>query len=186
MRLGSVALVLLLGSVSACAAPPSPDPVPTPPASPTAAPTGAGAHPFPDLEARLPTRVGGRLLDTSSFRADPSLQDVKTLRMLEILGKSAADLQLANAGVEGVDVTVGALRVVGSDAVQMVAVLRQVDEEDPGHTAVYGEATVSGHAVVTRTVTDRTEYIYPLEDIMFVVQGSPELVNEAIGQLPFD
>ena len=134
-----------------------------PTASPRPIGTAAGGHTFPELEARLPVNVGGQTLDTASAGADPSLQDAKTLDVLERLGKTAADLQLASASREGVDVSIGALRIVGADARVAIVAFREVDEADPQHESVYDDAIVSDHAVVTRTTGTNREYIYALE-----------------------
>lgn len=181
-RLLAASLVTVaLVSLSACTSTSPRSPAPT---AKTATPRPSGpTHAFPDLEARLPTHVGGSILNTASITATPTTQDAKTLEVLRRLGRSVSDLQLANADKEGLNIQIGALRIVGADAAAAAAAFRAVDEADSRHVAKYADRIVGQKAVVTRTTADRVEFIYPLEDILFIVTGDARLVEDVLAQL---
>jgi hypothetical protein len=184
-RRSSLAATLLMVAavaVAGCTSTPPKTPKPSAAADATPRPTGA-THAFPDLEARLPTHVGGQVLDTASIKATPTTQDAKTLEVLRRLGREVSDLQLANADKEGVNIHVGALRIVGADANAAAAAFRAVDEADPRHLAKYTDRLVGQKLIITRTTADSQEFIYPLDDILFVVTGDRLLVEDVLGQL---
>jgi hypothetical protein len=153
-----------------------------PPASPSPTPITA-IHEFPNLEARLPDVIGGQPLQKFSLLSDPSLQTPKTLEVLRRLGKTTDDLQLARASATGVDVTVAAIRIIGADAIKAAVAFEQIDEGDPSATSTYQPATVAGKRVLIRTTGTDVAYMYPLDDVIFVVSGSRALVEEALGKI---
>ena len=155
--------------------------MPTRPPSP--APT-LSLHVYPDLEAKLPTTVGGQRLNTASLQPDPSLTSDKTLAWLARLGKSIADLQIATADRTGLEILIKALRIKGADAHKALDELKAVDEADPKHLAVYGTAHVGGKDVITRTVEGTVYNDYPVGDIVYEISGSQSLVEDALTQLP--
>lgn len=169
-------VVLLAALLAACGGPrPTPSPVPD----------EAILHAFPELEARLPSEIGGHAMSKVSVPAPPDQQSPKTLELLSRLSRTPADLQVAVAtGSDGADIQVGAMRVVGADAVQIVINFQSVEEADPASTAVYGAATMAGKRLLTRTAESQLTYLYPAEDIMFMLSGETGLVQEALAQLP--
>ena len=169
-------VLLLAAMLAACG---GPRPTPTPP------PDEAILHAYPELEARLPSEVDGHSMSTVSVAAPPEQQSPRTLELLRRLSSTPADLQVAVAtGADGADIQVGAMRVVGADAVQIVVNFQSVEEADPASTAVYGAATVAGKRLLTRTFESQLTYLYPAEDIMFMLSGETGLVEEALAQLP--
>ena len=168
-------MALTLAAVVACGGP-------TPRPSPT--PNDAALHAFPALEARLPAEVDGHPLSKVSVAAPADQQDPKTLEVIRRVGRTAADLQVAIATGAGGDLEVGAFRIVGAEGVQIVVHFQAVEEEDPRSTATYGVATIGGRRLLTRTAETQLTYLYPAEDIMFMLSGEPELVEEALGLLP--
>lgn len=174
LRLGLLVLPLVL-VLAACAGPRTPSPPPE----------NASLHAYPELEARLPDEVDGYALTKVSVGAPPESQSARTLELLRRLSRTPADLQVAVAtGAEGVNVQVGAMRVVGADAVQIVVNFQSVEEADPASTAVYGTATIGGKRLLTRTAEAQLTYLYPAEDIMFMLSGDVALVEEALALLP--
>jgi hypothetical protein len=175
-------LILLLAT--ACSSP-APTPVPA-----TPAPTPAGTpvhvsdfHVYPELEARLPSSVGPHAMEKISLGFVESDQDPKTLEVLRRLGRSTDDIQLAVA-TGGEAVQVSAFRIIGADGVEIVVTFQAVEEEQADGTARYATATIGGRRLVTRTTSTQTTYLYPAEDIMFVLAGTVALVEAALSQLP--
>ncbi|CAN5731868.1 hypothetical protein BH24CHL6_BH24CHL6_04870 [soil metagenome] len=170
-----VASVLALAAILAGCAGPTPTPTPA---------AGDSLHAFPALEARLPSAVDGHEMEKVSIAAPESQQDPKTLEVVRRVGRTAADLQVAIATAAGANLQVGAFRIVGAEAVQIVVAFQAVEEEGPASSASYGMATIGGKRLLTRTVEAQLTYLYPAEDIMFMLSGEPGLVEEALGQLP--
>lgn len=156
-------------------------------APPTGSPTPVTTHDlhaWPELEEQLPDAISGRTLRKVSLAAHPERQDAKTLAVLNRLGRSVADLQLANAELEGTDLMIGAMRVVGIQGDQIIDAFRAVDATDPESVASYSEVNLGGKVVVARTVEGKSTYLYGADDIMFIVSGERELLDAALEQLP--
>jgi len=155
-----------------------PRPTPTPA-------TGSSLHAHPALEARLPSQVDGHDMTKVSVAAVEERQEPKTLELLRRLGRAADDLQVAIAtAADGTNIQVGAFRVVGADAVQIVVTFQAVEEADPESTATFGASIVAGRRLITRSHEAQLVYLYPVEDIMFVISGDTRLVETALGLLP--
>jgi len=150
--------------------------------SPTETPNPA-VHQFPALEARLPDEIDGKPMQKFSLGSDPSLQAAKTLAVLQRLEKTPADVQLANGSVKGADLTVAAMRIIGADAIQAAVAFETVDEADPNATSTYQAGTVAGKRVLVRTTGNVIAYVYPLDDVLFVVSGQRSLVEEALAKI---
>jgi len=151
-----------------------------------AASPAAVLHDFPRLEAIMPVKIGGKTLQTTSSRTTPAQLDARTAELLRRLGKTGDDVQVALANGPGVNLQVYALRISGADAKQALADLKAIDLEGGEPLVVDVDTTVAGKNVVRRTVaaTETVQYMYPVADVLFAVQGSSQLVQEAIGQLP--
>ena len=153
-------------------------------ADPTPSPTPITAvHQFLDLEARLPDALAGRPVQKFSLVTDPGAQTPKTLEVLRRLNKTTADLQIAKGFIDGVDLNLSALRILGADAVRAAVAFEQIDEGDPQSTTTYVPATIAGKRVLIRKTGETTDYMYPLGDTIFVVGGSRPLVEEALTKI---
>lgn len=171
--------LLLTVLAAACAAP-----APTPPiTAPPTAPTDPNLHAFPELEARLPTHIGRHELVKMSVTSVAESQRPITQDILRRLNRTADDIQLAFA-TGGEEIQVSAFRVVGSDGIDIILAFQAVEEVHPDSAAVYGTATIAGRRLVTRTTQSQTTYLYPAEDIMFVLAGRQALIEEVLAQLP--
>ena len=168
--------VLLAALLVACAGPRS---TPSPPDSDNSA-----AHAYPELEARLPSEVGGHQMSKVSVAAPPDEQSARTLELLRRLSKTPADLQVAVATGDGGNIQVGAMRVVGSDGVQLAVNFQSVEEDDPASIAVYSTAEIGGKRLLTRTAESQLTYLYPAGDTMFMLSGEVGLVEKALALLP--
>jgi hypothetical protein len=168
-------LVLLALVVAACGAT----------APPTARPAGPthDLHAWPELEEQIPDEISGRRVTKVSLAAHPDRQDAKTLAVLQQLGRSVSDLQLANAELSGTDLTIGAMRIVGAEGSAIVAAFEQIDADDPNSQAVYTDVNFGDKQVTARTVGETTAYLYGTQDIMFIVAGERDLVEAALKQL---
>jgi hypothetical protein len=175
----AVVLGLIVATVAGCNVlfvPRKPVPSPTETPNPV-------IHQFPALEARLPDELGGHTVDKFSLVTDPELQTPKTLEVLRRLGKAISDLQVAKGSVNGEDFALSALRIVGAKAIDAAVAFESVDESDPQGTSTYQPATVAGKRVLIRTTGNLVAYVYPLDDVMFVVSGSRAFVEEALTKI---
>jgi hypothetical protein len=172
----SIVAAVAAGGCSVLFVPRKPDATPSP--SPIPA-----VHQFLDLEARLPDAIAGKPVQKFSLVTDPAAQSPKTLEVLRRLDKTAADLEVAKGFVNGVELSLSALRIVGSDAARAAVAFEQIDEGDPNSTTQYQPATVAGKRVLIRTTGDQVNYMYPLGDTLFVVGGSRPLVEEALTKI---
>jgi hypothetical protein len=149
-----------------------------------ASPAATMRHDFPRLEALLPTKFGDVTLVTASAQPDEAQTDARTAALLSRLGKTIGDVQVASAGQTGVDLAIYAMRVVGVDAKQTLAQLRALDAAGGEPAVVDTDATVAGKPMVMRTSGGVVQYMYPISDVLFAVQGSTALVQQAVSQLP--
>ncbi len=149
-----------------------------------ASPTPVAPHDFPRLEALLPTKFGDVTLVTASSQPTASQTDARTAALLERLGKTIGDVQVASAGQTGVNLAIYALRIVGVDGKQSLAQLRALDAEGGEPAVADTDSTVAGRPVVMRTSAGTVQYMLPVSDVLFAVQGSADLVQEAVAQLP--
>ncbi len=178
-----VVATLLLSAVLAACGTSAPTPSPPPPPTPTPTPAEGNFHAFPELEARLPSQVGGREMTKVSLAAVADEQREITHDVLRRLDRTADDVQLAVA-TGGEAIQVSAFRVVGADAVEIILAFQAAEEAHQDNIAVFGVTTIAGKRLVTRTTPAQTTYLYPSDDIMFVLAGTSALVEEALIQLP--
>jgi len=184
-------------SPSATSASPSPSPASASSPSPAAASASArvlpslSLHGDAALEAMLPDQVGGTTLQKFSFQGagafssgasgSQELQDA-----LGQIGKSPNDVSFAVAASTDSGVTIGAFRVNGADANNVVSAFIQAGQKaNPGTTV--SDASMSGKSV--KKVVDPSEtkptYVYAHGDVMFFVQAdSDALLNEVFSKLP--
>lgn len=151
---------------------------------PTPTPSNHDLHVWPELEQQIPDSISGRGLTKVSLAAHPDRQDAKTLAVLRQLGRTTDHLQLANAELEGTDLQIGAMRIVGSQGDQIIQAFRAVDAGDPNSQANYSQVDLGGKRVTAREVGGIATYLYGHADIMFIVSGAATLVEAALRQLP--
>ena len=72
---------------------------------------------------------------------------------------------------------------MGADAVRAAVAFEQIDEGDPHSTTTYVPATIAGKRVLLRKTGETTDYMYPLGDTIFVVNGSRPIVEEALTKI---
>lgn len=219
-RLAALVLVLVLAVVAACGTSSAPGPTAgasLPPASPAspAAPASAPAssvpaspapetpepsvdrHGVPGLEALLPASVGGVALERLSLTgADFHALGTDDSRarlddMLEALGRTLADLAVADAGdpTGRAVLEVGILRVAGSEPARLLSEWAASNQAvKPGQIAVTS-ATIDGRRLTklvdsTRPVGGST-YAFAIGDTIFLVAADdPALLSSALAQLP--
>jgi len=190
----------------------SPTATATPAASEALATEDPGAlHAFPDLEARLPRAVAGTELDTTSVSgaviqpagtegptdtsgptetAAPGETDSEApgepvpalfTTALHALGRTSADLEVAFARPRGgdADIVITAYRLPGVSGADLLAKLGPEDV-DGG----IEPATIAGKDVLALLEIEATSYAYALDDVVYVVGGSPGLIRAAIEALP--
>jgi len=147
-------------------------------------------HADPQLEALLPTSLGGAILTRESQSgADLTRHSEPFEAFLKGLGKSRADFTVASAYSSGLAAEVGAWRVDGLSAADLLPgfkITLQASSQTP--------LTVADRSVAGRTVTvigDAQQlargplYVAPHEDaLLFVQTNDGKLAEEAIGKLP--
>lgn len=144
-------------------------------------------HAFPDLEARLPRRIGAIALDTFSLpggsEGEPGTEASGALfaNAVRALGRTPADLQLAFARPtdSATDVVVAAYRLPGVDGAQLLGMLGPEDVDGS-----IEPATIAGKDVLALLEVEATTYAYAADDVIYVVGGAPELIRAAIQALP--
>ena len=153
--------------------------------------TIAPRHADPELEALLPTSLGGVVLTVESQAgADLATKSGAFDAFLGGLGKTRADFSVASAyAAGGLRAEIGAWRVKGADPAKMLqgfkdalqasstAPLAQADERIGGRTVHrIGDPGQLAHGPL---------YVIGRGDALFFVQTpEPALAEEAIGKLP--
>lgn len=149
-------------------------------------------HADPELEALLPTTIGGVALTVES-QAGPDLSTGAGPfdAFLARLGKTRADFTLASAYAMGggVKAEVGAWRVKGADAAELLAGFEAVMQASSATPLTIAAETFGGRAV-TR-IGDPGQlargplYVIARGDaLLFVQTPQPSLAEEAMGKLP--
>lgn len=151
----------------------------------------AGRHADPELEALLPTTLGGGTLTVESQAgADLSTRSGPFDAFLAGLGKSRADFSLASAYSQGdLKAQVGAWRVKGADAAAMLPGFRTAVQASSTTPLTNADDTLGGRAV-TRIgdpgqLTQGPLYVFGRGDtLLFVQTPDRALAEEAMGKLP--
>jgi hypothetical protein len=153
-------------------------------------------HGAPELEARLPTRLGGTELTTVSLSGDTFIAtggdagQGQLLDLLDGLGRRPADLSVAEAhDPSGLLVLqVGLFRVAGADPDALAAAWLAAQQAAEGNRLRVGEATIDGRTVTTledpaREIGGDT-YIVPMGDTLVLVRADDQaLVAEALAAI---
>jgi hypothetical protein len=209
----TLAGLLLLATVAGCGFSTVPTPgatgvasAPPPSVAPTDRPASAppdtpepsvDRHGVPDLEALLPARVGDVAMERLSLTGhDFYLTGTDQTRaqldaMLGRLGKSVADLTVADAGdPTGLAVLeVGVLRVAGAPADRLLAEWVASNEAAKPGQISHAQTTVDGRALTRLVDATRpvggTTLVFAKGDMLFLVAADdPTLVSSALAQLP--
>jgi hypothetical protein len=157
----------------------------------TASAATGGRHADPQLEALLPTTLGGVALTVESQAGrDLATQSAAFAAFLAGLGKTRADFSLASAySPGGLEAAVGAWRVKGADPALLLPGFRTALQASSTTPLTQAEEVVAGRAV-TRIgapgqLTQGPLYVFVRGDTLVFVQ-TPEraLAEEAIAKLP--
>jgi hypothetical protein len=181
--------------------PPTGSPVPGGSSSPAAASDSPApsvdSHAVPELEALLPAKVGDVELERLSlsgadFYALGTADTQSQLNaMLTALGKTVADLSVADAGDPSgrTVLEIGAFRVAGAKPAQLLSEWVSSNQaSNPGNIAVSNE-TVDGRRLTKLVDRSRdvgaTTRAYVKGDTIFLIGADdPALVSAALAQLP--
>ncbi len=151
----------------------------------------ADRHADPELEALLPTTLGGVSLTVESQAGtDLSTNSGPFDAFLESLGKTRADFSLASAYAQGgLKAAVGAWRVKGADSSKMLPGFKNAVQASSTTPLTKAEEVVAGRTV-TRIgdpgqLTQGPLYVFVRGDTLLFVQ-TPErsLAEEAMSKLP--
>jgi hypothetical protein len=159
---------------------------------PKSPPAGAHSrHAAPELEALLPTTLGGVALTVESQAGtELSTQSGPFDAFLKSLGKTRADFSLASAYAQGgLEAQVGLWRVKGADPAKLLPGFAATVQASSTTPLTKAEETLSGRTV-TRIgdlgqLTQGPLYVVARGDTLLFVQ-TPEraLAEEAIAKLP--
>ena len=150
-----------------------------------------GRHADPELEALLPTTLGGVALTIESQAgSELSTQSAPFDAFLTSLGKTRADFSLASAYTQGgLKAQVGAWNVEGADSSLLLPAFKTVMQASSQTPLTLAEETIGGQSV-TRIgdpgqLTQGPLYVFVRENTLLFVQTPEEaLAEEAIGKLP--
>jgi hypothetical protein len=166
-----------------------------PSSSPTPAPS-VDLHGAPELEGRLPTSIGGTVLTSVSLAGDEFLLTGgeagrgQVEAMLESLGKTAADLSVAQAA-DPTGVLVfqqGLFRVAGADPAQLLAEWVGAQQAATSNRLQVSDAEVDGHPTTHLVDPSRADgastYVVADGDTLVIVLAIDEaLVAEALSAI---
>jgi hypothetical protein len=123
-----------------------------------------------DLEAQLPNDFCGQKTTKASFSGAEFLaNDATFAALVQVLGRSAADVSVATAGVAGPEclgINLFALRIKGADTSKFEQLFLAVQAKDGTPTT---KTNVGGKDVWTYTDDVGTNYLYFKGDIAFGV-----------------
>ena len=170
----AVSLILIVGALLV-----------VPPAS------AQGRHSDPELEALLPTTLGGVALTIESQAgSELSTQSAPFDAFLTSLGKTRSDFSLASAYAPGgLKAQIGAWNVEGADVSQLLPGFKTVVQASSQTPLTIAEETIGGRSV-TRIgdpgqLTQGPLYVFVRgSTLLFVQTPEPALAEEAMGKLP--
>jgi hypothetical protein len=150
-----------------------------------------GRHADPDLEALLPTTLGGAALTVESQAGtELATRSAAFDAFLAALGKTRADFSLASAyGRGGLKAEVGAWRVKGADPALLLPAFKTAVQASSTTPLKVAEEMLGGRAV-TRIgdpgqLTKGPLYVVvSREALLFVETPDRALAEEAIAKLP--
>ena len=155
-------------------------------------PSRTQRHADPELEALLPTALGGvGLTIESQAGTDLSTNSAPFDAFLAALGKTRADFTLASAYARGggVKAEVGAWQVDGADSGRLLPSFREVMQASSTTPLTIVEETIGGRAVTrigaAGELTRGPLYVVVRGDaLLFVQTPEPALAEEAMTKLP--
>ena len=196
LAFGSVVLALAAACGGNAPAVPSGLPsVPTVPGVPSIAPDT-------NLEALFPDTIGGNTLNVTSAQGEDVITqfasgDPDGFRTF--IGSLGAGIDKVSAGMsfniwpvpstesDFTGLTVVALRVQGVPAATSLPAFIEFVKDDVGDQADVSQQTVAGKtvtAVVDPENAENSAFLYPSGDVVFLVGGTPNHVEEAFSKLP--
>ncbi len=166
-----------------------------PASPPTSGPTAA---PDTELESLFPERVGGFEMTVSSARGEAGLSvfgdgnPAGLDQFLLDLGATREQLSVATGSLISADGALEsglgmiAIRVAGVEAATTQDRLAQLVSSDVPNTVVAEQERAGKTVTAISNAQDATDsvYLYPSGDAVFLVSGAPNLVDEALAQLP--
>jgi hypothetical protein len=151
----------------------------------------AGRHAAPELEALLPTTLGGvSLTIESQAGTDLATQSAAFDAFLAGLGKTRADFALASAYAQGgLEAAVGAWRVRGADPALLLPSFTTAVQTSSTTPLVQVEEIVAGRPVNRigdpGQMTNGPLYVFVRGDTLWFVQTTERaLAEEAMDKLP--
>ncbi len=161
------------------------------------APTSA-----PALEALFPDTIGGNTLEVKSAQGEQVITDFASgnpdgfRSFISGLGANMDQVSAAisfniwpvpSAESDFTGLTLVALRIAGVPAATSLPAFIEFTKESVGDDAAVSQQTVAGKnvtAVVDAEDAENTAFLYPSGDVVFLVGGTPNHVEEAISKLP--
>jgi hypothetical protein len=158
-----------------------------------AGPPGSDEPPVaPDLEAQLPTEIGGTTMQVQSQTADNVFGDDPNSRALSAriraLGADLADLQIAQESDETgtIDLTIVAFRLPGKDATKLRAAIVETWLSANVEGVKQSEIMLGGKKVTKVDYGDEgpIDYVYRGSDYVIVIDtADPGLATEAVSKI---
>jgi hypothetical protein len=151
-------------------------------------PGPSGSPVAPDLEAKLPTEVGGTTLTTQSATADSVFGDDPNSRALSAriraMGSDVTDLQIAQAFDESstIDLSIVAFRLPGKDAAKLRAAVVDTWLSANVEGVKQSEVTLGGKRLTKIDYGDAgpLDYVYRGSDYVIVIDtADPAIAAEA-------
>jgi hypothetical protein len=196
LAFGSVVLALAAACGGNAPAVPSGVPsIPTVPGVPTVAPDA-------NLEALFPDTIGGNALEITSAQGEDVITQFASgdpdgfRTFISTLG---VGMDKVSAGIsfniwpvpssesDFTGLTIVALRVQGVPASTTLPAFIEFVKDDIGDEAEVSQQTVAGKtvtAVVDPEDAENSAFLYPSGDVVFLVGGTPNHVEEAFSKLP--
>jgi hypothetical protein len=190
----------LLALAAACSGTPGTQTVP--PITVPTAPSLPSAVPDQNLEALFPDDIAGNPLQITSATGEGVLTQFaqdnpdEFRNFVEGLGANMDQVSVAfsfniwpvpSVESEFTGLTMAAMRIAGLPAATTLPAFVEFVKEDVGEGAEVSQQTVAGKtvtAVVDPEDAENAAFLYPVGDVVFLVGGTPNHVEEAFAKLP--
>jgi hypothetical protein len=155
------------------------------PAPPTPEPARTPAHADTDLEALFPRSVAGQALTIESQKGSETFSSdteggEELLAQLAADGKTLDDLSVATGYSADFKSIIYAIKVDGVDAAKYAPLLIATLEDDTQQAA----GQVAGKDVTVLTSPSGSQYLYPHNDVIWVVSAAEPGLSEIFNALP--
>lgn len=146
-----------------------------------------------DLEALIPSTIGGLTMTKSSSKGNDYLSSSdKTPEMVKFLqdtGVSPSDVSIAIGSGYSADVSSSVfmfvIRAKGADSGRLMSAFKNASNTAGATPVEWASANVGGKSVETAGSNGATTYLYVKGDVLFwITTTTPALANEVIGGLP--